>query len=150
MVTETRDETVPDVIVVNIPHSSTQQLQLQFHLISPAIHIRGWIFVVESIDTKKMTSLRLTLSTLRLTPRLAKPLPSQSRVLRASVTSIHRRPLSTHPLRLPTLATFPTLKESPPSTRPFSTGKSQADLIVEELQELYSFLPSPPLSVQER
>ncbi|RLL94660.1 hypothetical protein CFD26_104019 [Aspergillus turcosus] len=83
-----------------------------------------------------MTSLRLNLSNLRLTTRLANPLPSR---LRASITpSIHLRPLSTHPLR-PPLATLPTLKNLPPSTRtrPFSTGRSQADLLVEELQELY-------------
>ncbi|KAF4214978.1 hypothetical protein CNMCM8980_008857 [Aspergillus fumigatiaffinis] len=85
-----------------------------------------------------MASLRLNLSTLRLTPRLAKPLPSQSRVLRGCITSsIHRRPLSTHPLRAPPLTTLSSFKKSPPSTRRFSTGKSQADLLVEELQELY-------------
>ncbi|RHZ62202.1 hypothetical protein CDV55_105623 [Aspergillus turcosus] len=83
-----------------------------------------------------MTSLRLNLSNLRLTTRLANPLPSR---LRASITpSIHLRPLSTHPLR-PPLETLSTLKKLPTSTRtrPFSTGRSQADLLVEELQELY-------------
>ncbi|KAF7172350.1 hypothetical protein CNMCM5623_004566 [Aspergillus felis] len=83
-----------------------------------------------------MTSLRLSLSNLRLTHHLARPLPS--RVLRASITpSIHLRPLSTHPLRRPPLATISSFEKSPTSRRRFSTGKSQADLIVEELQELY-------------
>ncbi|GIC92088.1 uncharacterized protein Aud_008545 [Aspergillus udagawae] len=83
-----------------------------------------------------MTSLRFNLSNLRLTHRLAKPLPC--RVLRASITpSIALRPLSTHPLRGSPLATISSLGKLPTSTRSFSTGKSQADLLVEELQELY-------------
>ncbi|EAW22863.1 uncharacterized protein NFIA_015560 [Aspergillus fischeri NRRL 181] len=83
-----------------------------------------------------MTSLRFNPSTLRLTPRLAKPLPS--RVLGAYITSsIALRPLSTHPLRLSPFVTLPSFKRILPSTRPFSTGKSHADLLVEELQELY-------------
>ncbi|GIK02779.1 hypothetical protein Aspvir_006840 [Aspergillus viridinutans] len=83
-----------------------------------------------------MTSLRLNLSNLRLTHRLAKPLPSC--VLRASITpSIALRPLSTHPLRRPLLANLHTLEKLPPLTRRFSTGRSQADLLVEELQDLY-------------
>jgi hypothetical protein len=40
-------------------------------------------------------------------------------------------------LRAPPLTTLSSFKKSPPSTRRFSTGKSQADLLVEELQELY-------------
>ncbi|KAF7117553.1 hypothetical protein CNMCM5793_006605 [Aspergillus hiratsukae] len=95
-----------------------------------------------------MTSLRLNLLNLRLPPRLTKPLPS--RVLRSITTSIHLRPLSlsTHPLRPPPLPTLSTHKNLPPTTRtrdrPFSTGRSQADLLVEDLQELYPFPPFPP------
>ncbi|KAH1434868.1 hypothetical protein KXX32_009570 [Aspergillus fumigatus] len=83
-----------------------------------------------------MTSLRLNPSTLRLTLQLTKPLPS--RILRASITSsLALRPLSAHPLRRSPLAPVPSFKRIPPSASPFSTGKSQADLLVEELQELY-------------
>jgi hypothetical protein len=46
-------------------------------------------------------------------------------------------------LRGSPLATISSLRKLPTSTRRFSTGKSQADLLVEELQELYSF-PSFP------
>ncbi|RHZ60234.1 uncharacterized protein CDV56_108593 [Aspergillus thermomutatus] len=84
-----------------------------------------------------MTSLRLNQSNRRLYHRLANPLPSRVLLTSHLTPSIHLRPLSTHPLRPPPLANPSSLQQIPPSRRRFSTGKSQADLLVEELQELY-------------